>query len=164
MSKLHIVFKLHVNLFTRRGDLLDRVDIPFSKDQLLNTIKNGTNIEDLEDDIMSDIQESHYLWITRVFLVENIQTIGYSFDFVDNKYHLWVKNADGTPIKSSQLSKALYFSNPENGGWYKDANLLMQSELITHNLGKVKLVPTVEKILVVTEQEVDLTKLPKYQR
>ena len=148
MSKLHIIFKLSIDLYN--------VDKKF-----VSKISVDDNDNELVELVLTELHNYTMPWIRRLFLIENISVITCGFNHIDNKYHLWVENTDGSNVRSAQLSKAIYFAKPKNSSWYNssECNILHKDDLKKFKLGLVKLVPEVDKILVVSEQEVNLDKL-----
>jgi hypothetical protein len=171
MSKLHIIFKLRIDLYDRNGTLLDKIAIPFptNSDQYPivapNAVKKGINMQELEECVMGDLQiyTLQGVWNNRVFTDPKINHVASGFNDNDNRYHMWVQHSDGENIRSAQLARAVHFANPEVGDWYDDCNLLDSSDLKSLKLKSVKLIPEIERILLVTEHEVKLHKLAPYQ-
>ncbi len=171
MSKLHIIFKLRVDVYDKNGTLLDKIALPFpsSSEQYKvfapNAMKKGINIQELEDCVMGDLQiyTLQGFWIDRVFTGPKIDQVASGFNATDNRYHMWVKQSDGENIRSVQLAKSIHFASPEVGDWYYDCNLLDAGDLKSLGLQSVKLVPEIDRILLVTEHEVKLNKLAPYK-
>ena len=119
----------------------------------------------MDDLIMTELNTYTMPWIRQIFLGGNVEVIGSSFNHIDNKYHLWIKNKDESNIRSEQLLKMLHFAKPEIGRWYKseESEILSKDDLDRLDLGKIKLVPEVERIMLVTENEVQLDQLKPYK-
>jgi len=151
MSNFHIIYKLRIDIETDKG--VEKVEWPFPKYYL----------SDLRTLIDSELHHYTMNWIRRIFLVGKLEVISCGYNPNDQRYHSWLTTKDSTNISIDQLSKALHFVKPENGKWYKEeSKILNKPELDELNLVTVRLVPLVEKVLVVTENMVDLSKIPDY--
>ena len=159
MSKLHIVFSLSIDLYDKKNQPVDNIPIPID----INQPNPKVNSEKLEEYIMSEIQSYTFDWFRHIIVGGRLEAIAYGFNHVDDKYHMWVRNVDNNPVNSVDLSSVIHFATKDEGIWYKYANILNKNELNMLKLGSVKLVPTIEKVFVVNEQEVDINRLPPFK-
>ena len=159
MSKLHIVLKINIDLFDNSGKYIERMSLPLPEDQ------DDPLGKKISEAVISELEFYAFTWIRRVFLT-GFRVTACGFNHVDTKYHLWVKEKNGGQIRSKRLAKAIHCADPMKGGkntWMKyDRTLLDDEELKILGLGKIELVPTVEKVLLVTEQTLNINKLPSY--
>jgi len=168
MSKLHIIFAINVDLFNKSGKFVERVSFPLPEDQdqypvvAPNSTRHKLDLYEIGEVVNSELEFFCFPWIRRMFAMFRVTASG--FDHVDCKYHLWIEDQEKGRIRSKKLAKAIYFADPTTGGknrWMEeDRNLSDSKELEKLDLSKMELVPTIEKVLLVTEQTVDIDRLP----
>lgn len=146
MSKLHIVFNLYLDTFGANG----------TKDR---TIVNSQT----HKYILFELKEYKLDWMDNMINDDNVFIVGSDYNSKTYQYHMWIKNKDGSNFRSAQLSRLIHYTKPENGSWYKNASMLDYKDLNELDVKMIKLVPVIGRILVVTEQEVKINKLPEFQ-
>lgn len=143
MSSFHIIYNIRIDIETK--EKIEKIE--------WISMKNN----DLK--ILIDSELHHYTmnWIRRIFLIGKLEVISCGYNPNDKCYHSWLRTTDGSNITAEQLSKALYFVKPENANWYKeDCKILDKKELNEVGLISVRLVPLINKVLVTSENMVEI--------
>jgi len=161
MSKLHIVFKIQFEIINRYNNEFEQ-RVTLGTNLPINKTHGVYDVAGIADDISTELNSEPILWISNVF--PNFKIIAHGFNKNEAKYHLWVETYDNSPISPEQLSRALYHADPDKGGkesWNRIHNtVLSESDYLKYKVKRIKLVPEVEDVFVVSEQQVQLDKLP----
>ncbi len=170
MSKLHIIFKLNLDLFDKSNDFIERISLPLPKGSLEKvapkSVERKINLRNIQYEVESELILYNFPWIRQIFQRE-FEIITCGFGCNNYCYHLWIESKDGKRIRSEELSKALFDADPNRGGkdrWLKSTqnSILDQEDLEGYDLGRIGLVPEVKEVLLVTEQKVHIDKLAGY--
>lgn len=167
MTTLHFVFDVNLELFdptTRRT--LDKVRLPLTGDNFApNSRARGidtTTLPYIQQVVRNKFEQGDYNWVHDILTYSFDHFMNGYFDPYTWKYHMWVRN--NGPVNPQYLANALSSIDPERGGvdgWMGgEISAIGETEAMNYGWAGIDLVPTVDKVNVISETEVAVNQLP----